>query len=155
MKHRPRSPRSIGGRVRGTVAFALVVAGLAAGGVVTATSDGTSQGERAQSAVVCPRHPQRLPANAVAGATNRALRAAPRLYGGLDTRGRLVTAAVRGRWAGVRGEQISRECGRRVRRRSVVVYLLFPRMLPSASLSQGTVFVALVRDRYRVWEIAH
>jgi hypothetical protein len=37
----------------------------------------------------------------------------------------------------------------------VVVELLFPRMLPSASLSESTLFVARERGAYRVWEVAH
>jgi hypothetical protein len=37
----------------------------------------------------------------------------------------------------------------------VVVDLEFPRMLPSTSLSQGTVFISRVGRRYRVWEVAH
>ena len=38
-------------------------------------------------------------------------------------------------------------CGSRVRNRTVVVDLLFPKMLPSASLSQGVVFVSLFPHR--------
>jgi hypothetical protein len=37
----------------------------------------------------------------------------------------------------------------------VAVELEFPRILPSASLSRGTVFVSRVDRRYRVWERAH
>jgi hypothetical protein len=33
--------------------------------------------------------------------------------------------------------------------------MLFPRMLPSASLSQAVVFVARFSDAYRVWYLAH
>jgi hypothetical protein len=143
-----------GGARRRAAAIALAVV-VSSATVAAASRDGAASGPVAHTAATCPENAHRLPANAVAGATNRALRAAPRLYGGLDIRGRFVTAAARAPFAGVRGTQIRRECGRRVWRRSVVVELQFPRMLPSASLSQGTVFVALVRDRYRVWEVAH
>jgi hypothetical protein len=37
----------------------------------------------------------------------------------------------------------------------VVVDLLFPKMLPSASLSQGVVLVSRFRTGYRVWEAGH
>jgi hypothetical protein len=38
-----------------------------------------------------------------------------------------------------------------VRKRTVVVDLLFPRMLPSASLSQGVALVLPFNTGYRVW----
>ena len=46
-------------------------------------------------------------------------------------------------------------CSPRVRNRTVVVDLLFPKMLPSPSLSQGVVFVSLFRTGYQVWDVAH
>jgi hypothetical protein len=36
-----------------------------------------------------------------------------------------------------------------------VVELLFPKMLPSASLSQGVVFVSLSNTGYQVWYVYH
>jgi hypothetical protein len=54
-----------------------------------------------------------------------------------------------------RGDEASAQCGTRVFRRTVVVDLLFPKMLPSASLSQGTVFVSRSGTGYQVWEVAH
>jgi hypothetical protein len=103
----------------------------------------------------CPRSAARLPADAVARAALAALAEAPRLYRGTDTRGARLVGAALATSAGTRGEQVRRTCGMRTQRRSVVVELLFPRMRPSASLSQGTVFVSLIRGRYRVWEVAH
>ena len=47
------------------------------------------------------------------------------------------------------------QCGKVVRERTVVVDLLFPRMLPSASLSGGVVLVSLFQTGYRVWEAGH
>ncbi len=46
-------------------------------------------------------------------------------------------------------------CSSRVRNRTVVVDLLFPKMLPSASLSEGVVLVSLFRAGYPVWDVAH
>jgi hypothetical protein len=42
-----------------------------------------------------------------------------------------------------------------IQRRTVVVDLEFPRLLPSASLSQGTAFVSRQGRSYRVWKVAH
>jgi hypothetical protein len=106
----------------------------------------------------CPRGAQPLPPGALAPATRAALRQAPRLFGGpggIDTRDRRATRAALAWVAGARGRQVRRQCGQRVHGRTVVVDLEFPRMLPSASLSQGTVFVARIEQRYRVWEVAH
>ena len=36
-----------------------------------------------------------------------------------------------------------------------MVDLLFPKMLPSASLSEAVVLVSLFNTGYRVWEVAH
>jgi hypothetical protein len=46
-------------------------------------------------------------------------------------------------------------CSPRVRNRTVAVDLLFPKMLPSASLSEGVVFVSLFPAGYQVWDVAH
>jgi hypothetical protein len=77
------------------------------------------------------------------------------LYAGLEPRGAVATRAARSAYAGVRGAQVVRKCGDRVGNRTVVVEMLFPRMLPSASLSESTVFVDRESGGYRVWEIAH
>jgi hypothetical protein len=47
------------------------------------------------------------------------------------------------------------DCNSQVRNRTVVVDLLFPRMLPSASLSEGVVLVSRFRAGYQVWAVAH
>jgi hypothetical protein len=123
---------------------------------VPATGAGNSSAQPALGS--CPRGAQPLPPGALAPATRAALRQAPRLFGGpggIDTRDRRATRAALAWVAGARGRQVRRQCGRRVHGRTVVVDLEFPRMLPSASLSQGTVFVARIEQRYRVWEVAH
>ena len=40
-------------------------------------------------------------------------------------------------------------------RRTIVVEPLFPKELPSGSLSRGTVFVSLFATGYRAWDVAH
>jgi hypothetical protein len=44
-------------------------------------------------------------------------------------------------------------CSKLLQARSVTVNLIFPKMLPSASLSQHAVFVAKFEGTYRVWGI--
>ncbi len=54
-----------------------------------------------------------------------------------------------------RGGYARATCGRRVENRTVVVYLEFPAMRPSASLSQGVVLVSRFAGEYRVWAQLH
>jgi hypothetical protein len=103
----------------------------------------------------CPTGALALPADGVIGAAGRALAEAARDYPGLKTAGVEVMAADRAGFAGVRGSEVARQCGNRVRDRSVVVQMLFPRMLPSASLSEAVVAVSRFAQGYRVWEILH
>jgi hypothetical protein len=133
----------------------LAAAAVASTLVVAVPSLAASAAAQRPHAPSCPLHPQVLPGNAIAGATELALSRASALYPDLDTRGAVATSAARAAYAGVRGAQVVRECGDRVGDRTVVVQMLFPRMLPSASLSQSTVFVDRENGAYRVWEIAH
>ena len=80
---------------------------------------------------------------------------AARLYPGLDTHGAEVMAADRSAFAGARGSEVSNICGKKVAARTVVVQMLFPRMLPSASLSESVVFAGRFAHGYRVWHVAH
>jgi hypothetical protein len=139
-----------------------LISGLAGAAFASAVIAAVPSLDRAASAAapqvrssVCPRHAQVLPGDAIAGATEMALSRASAVYAGLDTRGAVATGAARSAYAGVRGAQVVRECGDRIGNRTVVVEMLFPRMLPSASLSESTVFVDREGGRYRVWEIAH
>ena len=47
------------------------------------------------------------------------------------------------------------ECGARVWRRTVVVYITLRAFLPSASLSERVSFVSRFRTGYRVWQIVY
>jgi hypothetical protein len=55
---------------------------------------------------------------------------------------------------GTRGEQVAFECGKAIQARTIVVELRFPKELPSASQSQGVVFVSRFKSGYQVWEVA-
>jgi hypothetical protein len=107
------------------------------------------------SAQVCPASILPLTAAGVQRAADQALAEAASLYPGLNTRGAKVMAADRSAFAGVRGGEVSSLCGKKVAARTVVVQMLFPRMLPSASLSQSVVFAGRFANGYRVWFVAH
>ncbi len=47
------------------------------------------------------------------------------------------------------------QCGRAVAGKSLLVELFFPEFLPSASLSQGQIFVAKTNEGWRVWYRYH
>ena len=99
----------------------------------------------------CPKKALRLKGASIAKATRAALRAAPRIY---DIDRAVALLAARGR-ASERSGQVRRMCGKEILRKTVVVDLRFPELLPSASLSQGTVFVARRVAGYYVWFRAH
>jgi hypothetical protein len=138
--------------------FAVVI-GMVAGGFALAD---TKSGDRrsANSSPVasqssCPRGTTALPADAVAGAARAALAAAPRLYPANKRRGMKVTQASLAVYDRQRGAYARSKCGRRVQRRTVVVYLDFPAMGPSASLRQGVLLVTKRTRHYRVWTKLH
>lgn len=103
----------------------------------------------------CPSGARSLPADGVAPAAEAALEAAPKLYRGIDLKAMKVTAATRASADRERGPIASNQCGARIRKRTAVVYLRFPAMEPSASLSEGVVFVARVGSGYKVWSVVH
>lgn len=105
----------------------------------------------------CPKlRPQRLPGDALAGATLAALAEAPAVYRGTKLKGMRATEAVLARVDdAARGGYARATCGRRVQNRTVVVYLEFPAMRPSASLSQGVLLVSRLAGEYRVWAQLH
>jgi hypothetical protein len=66
-----------------------------------------------------------------------------------------ATKAVLARNDPDRGGYARLKCGRRMQERTVVVYLEFPAMRPSASLSQGVVLVSRFAGQYRIWAQLH
>jgi len=107
------------------------------------------------SAHGCPAGILPLTTAGVQHAASQALAEAAKLYPGLNTRGAEVMAADRSAFAGVRGREVRNLCGAKVAARTVVVQMLFPRMLPSASLSESVVFAGRFAHGYRVWHVAH
>jgi len=105
--------------------------------------------------VHCPVGALVLPVNGVDQAGKAALGAAGSAYPGLNTKGAKLVSAKRATVAGPRGVELGGECGAKARARTVVVELRFPRMVPSASLSEGIVDVARFAWGYRVWAVVH
>jgi hypothetical protein len=145
--------------VAATAGLALA-AGLSTSIATPATSTAStpavaSTGQPDRAAGRCPKHVKPMSSVGVLRAGTRALKDTPELYPGLDTRRAKVQSAARTWYSDARGRQVRRMCGKHVARRTVVVYLAFPKMRPSASLSQGVVFVSRFPHGYRVWHVAH
>lgn len=106
-----------------------------------------------KAATTCPKQAKAalpLPPDAVAKAAEAAFRQAPRRFKGIDTLGERILSSSLARTEAF----LVRQCGRRIANRTVVVSLRFPKMLPSAILSEGTVFVSRFEHGYRIWEIS-
>jgi hypothetical protein len=106
---------------------------------------------------MCPSPlPQPLPGNALKAASRAALKRAPALYRGTNLKGlRATKAVIASADRGSRGAYVKAHCGSVVAARTVVVYLDFPAMAPSASLRQGVLLVSRFAGRYRVWAQLH
>ena len=115
----------------------------------------------------CPTaEPEELPPDALAGATEAALNQAPSVFGDVKTtQGAYAVAAYRMKGGsgpfGPRPGIVRDMCrerpqyAERLLERSVEVDLIFPKLEPSASLSQHSVFVARFRGNYRVYGVGH
>jgi hypothetical protein len=140
---------------------AAVAAGVLAGGLVGAlaivsSSTPAAKPHRTAPGALsgsCPSKAEPLPADAVARAADQARTEATHLYPGDGPA--VLTKSDLAPYAGPRGSEVKTQCRTRTFHRTVVVELLFPKELPSASLSQGVVFVSLSPSGYRVWEVAH
>jgi hypothetical protein len=103
-----------------------------------------------------PEQSQPLDSDALDPAGQAALRQAPVLYPATDLRGMRVTRAIRATADDPGPGGYARlKCGRGGQARTVVIYLEFPAMRPSASLSQGRVLVSRFEGAYRTWALLH
>jgi hypothetical protein len=136
----------------------MAVVSVAAFGLERAASAGDRASVRNQITIPgsCPSHELAPSPESVARAADQARIEAPAIYGELGIGARILAAdiATTGN-AGSRGQQVRQQCGGKVAGRTIVVELFLPKGLPSASLSQGTLFVSRFPSGYRVWEIAH
>jgi hypothetical protein len=135
------------------LAVTVLLSTVAIAGAAGATRAGDTQHRAAKRS--CPVGALELPANGVDRAAKEALAEAASEYPTLKTAGAAVVSATRTTVAGPRGAQVARECGATARARTVIVELRFPRMAPSASLSEGVVDVSRFPNGYRVWAVAH
>ena len=88
-------------------------------------------------------------------AAQAALAAAAERYKDIDVKGAQVVWSKLARKAGARGAEVASQCGKAILSKTVVVELRFPKELPSASPSEGVVFVSCFENGYSVWEVAH
>jgi len=134
-----------------SVVAAVVLAGGLAGAVAFGPSTQAAGRHATRPATIaavgccrCPKAPPLpLPADAVARAADQARIQAPFLYP------KFGPAVVELAWRAIFKLQVWAstpfQCSNLVRQRTVVVYLLFPKMLPSASLSEAVVLVLLFK----------
>ena len=148
--------------MRGLHALSAVAATAMVGATGVLSTAAAAQSHRAPpktavtvAAPVCPAGIRPLPAAGVQHAADQALAEAAALYPGINTQGAEVMAADRSAFAGARGREVTTLCGKDVAARTVVVQMLFPRMLPSASLSESVVFAGRFAAGYHVWYVAH
>ena len=106
----------------------------------------------------CPKQAKAalpLSVHATKKAAQAAQAAAPERYKDLNVKGAMVVWSKVATAAGARGGEVAFQCGKKIQARTVVVELRFPEELPSASLSEGVVFVSRFKSGYEVWEVAH
>jgi hypothetical protein len=132
------------------VSLAVVLGLCGAPGAIAST--------RGKMTSTCPKRAKvalPLSANATKKAGQAALAAAPERYRGLDVKGATVAWSKVATAAGPRGGEVAFQCGKKIQARTIVVELRFPKERPSASLSEGVVFVSRFTGGYQVWEVAH
>ena len=133
----------------------VLAAGVSAVAIVTAQAPASRVSRSpvcTRGIVTVERDPRRLlplTGDAVGLAAKAALRATRRADRPQVTSADLATADHS------RGPGARFECGARVWRRTVVVYVTLRAFLPSASLSERVVFAGRFRSGYRVWQVVH
>jgi hypothetical protein len=133
----------------------LVAFGIAAVAAVTATASASRTGRSplcTRGLVTVARDPRGLlplSRNPIAPATKAALR-----YTRPADRPQVVSADL-ATADHERGGGAKFECGRRVWRRTVVVYVTLRALEPSASLSENVFYVGRFDKGYRVWQVVH
>ncbi len=160
-----RSPRSSVARTgvlggAGSLAWPTALAATAslALALALAAAPGAAASKGTEKTSTCPKQAKAalpLSAHATKKAKQAALAAAPKRYKDLDVKGAEVVWSKLATVAGARGEEVAFQCGKTIQARTIVVELRFPKELPSASLSEGVVFVSRFKSGYQVWEVAH
>lgn len=148
--------RVIGGA--GWLAWPTALAAAASLAVALAATPGVAASKSAKQMSTCPAQAKAalpLSAHATKKAAQAALAAAPKRYKDLNVKGATVVSSKVATAAGARGGEVAFQCGKKIQARTIVVELRFPKELPSASLSEGVVFVSRFKSGYQVWEVAH
>lgn len=144
-------------RAMARVVAAIVLAGALAASAVSEAAPTTTTPSRTQPSSArsgtCPTNALPLTAESVARAADQARIAAPARYKGFGPA--VVELAWRAKFRLTVWASTPFTCSNQVRRRTVVVDLLFPKKLPSASLSKAVVLVSRFPTGYRIWEVAH
>ena len=122
---------------------------LGLGVVAIATVAASASASRMGRSPTCTRQLLPLTANSIGPAVVAALRREPASAGSRVVSADLATDDHE------RGPEAKFECGTRVWRRTVVVYITLRAYLPSASLSERVDFVGRFKDGYRVWQVVH
>ncbi|WP_024792945.1 hypothetical protein [Tomitella biformata] len=101
-------------------------------------------------AASCPAQQSDLPPDALEQAMGSAVSQSAEAFPDRDTAGGYAVGATRSD-SGEMAQQIIRDCGVDVQRRTVVVDLVLPAMLPDSSHTFGAVAVSAVDGGYQVW----
>ena len=131
----------------------VVLAGLALSLPATTMASPPERPTSSATSNSCPTKALPLKGESVARAADQARIEAPTLYKGFGPAE--VELAWRAKFRLNVWASTPFNCSDKLRRRTVVVDLLFPKMLPSASLSEGVVLVSRFPTGYRVWEVGH
>ena len=132
------------------LACVAVVAGLASFAAAARTGKASPVCRRGLTTVeVDPRGLLPLTANPIGPSAQAALRYAKRSADPQVVRAELATIDHQ------RGAEAKYDCGTRVWRRTVVVYVTVRALLPSESLSQNVFFVGRFKRGYHVWQVVH
>jgi len=147
-------PVALSARLSFTMALVAAVAFFPPPAATGAQSEGCSPGMPLCTSCLTtvgrnPRLLLPLTANAIARASTAALRRESPKERPLVVTASLATADRE------RGLTARSECGRRVWRRTVVVYIRLRALATSASLSERVDFVGRFRDGYHVWQVVH
>jgi hypothetical protein len=134
------------------MAVILPACSAASGASIQQRARQTHDASKGQESL-CPHNLRPLPPDAVAPAARAGLAAASRIWGEAAHRA-IITDAARAEFDSDRGPEAKRQCGKGWGR-TVVVYLFFPKLRFSSSLSQGVLFVARFPAGWRVWERVH
>ena len=141
-------------RLAGTVRLVLVAAAvvfvIAWGAAKTEAGDQASFATSPDCPKEAPLEPGRDARNRAITAVRESLRTGPDEWRTYEIRS--VYPASRGEGFGI---VVFGMCGPRVGSRTWVVEMRFPKLEPSASLSQGQAFVSRFRSGWRVWYRYH